>query len=194
MNKESTRDKILAEGARIVHAKGFNNTGIQEILEAVGVPKGSFYFYFRSKEEFGLAVCDHFAEFMANWMDRHLETVRATHIEALEGFFDEVKGYFAQRGCKSGCPVGNMAQEMADLNEAFRERIEACLTMMKSKIGKCLSAAQQNNEIDPDLNTDEVADFILNSWEGALIRMKSRQSVEPLALFHRVVFGRVLRS
>jgi TetR/AcrR family transcriptional regulator, transcriptional repressor for nem operon len=194
MTKESTREKILAEGARIVHAKGFNNTGIQEILEAVGVPKGSFYFYFKSKEEFGLAVCDHFAELMANWMDKHLAEARGTHIEALKGFFDDVREYFATQGCRAGCPVGNMAQEMADLNEAFRDKIEACLTMMKEKIGNCLSAAQKNNEIDPDLNVDEAADFILNSWEGALIRMKSRQSVEPLMLFHRMVFDRVLKS
>ncbi len=59
--KISTRDKILEHAALIIHKKGFNNTGIQEILESAGVPKGSFYFYFRSKEDLGLALIDHYA-------------------------------------------------------------------------------------------------------------------------------------
>ncbi len=193
MSKESTKAKLLAEGARIVHEKGFNNTGIQEILEAAGVPKGSFYFYFKNKEEFGLEVCDFYCGFMAQWMGRHLVAERGSYVEALKGFFDEVRNYFAQRGCKAGCPVGNIAQEMADLNDAFRDKVEGCLRMMTDGIERCLRAAQDNREIDPSLDAHKAAEFILSSWEGALIRMKTRQSVEPLELFADMIFGRLLK-
>ena len=62
MTKDSAKDRILTHAAQIIHKKGFNNTGIQEILESAGVPKGSFYFYFKSKEDLGLALIDHYAE------------------------------------------------------------------------------------------------------------------------------------
>lgn len=194
MSKEATKLKILVEGAKIVHEKGFNNTGIQEILNAAGVPKGSFYFYFKSKEEFGLAVIDYFMTFMGNWIDSHLNSTTTPPLKSLKNFFDAIQGYFQEKGCKSGCPIGNITQEMADLSNPFRAKLEQAFHEMKTKIGRCLETAQERNDLEPTIDPYEIADFILNSWEGALLRMKAKNSIEPLITFDKMVFGMLLRN
>lgn len=193
MTREDTKAKILEVGAQIVHEKGFNNTGIQEILSAAGVPKGSFYFYFKSKDEFGLELVDYFVSLMGGWMDRHLADPRPSPVKALKNFFDELMAYFLEKGCKAGCPVGNIAQEMADLNEAFRARAEQAFTQMKQRIKGCLEAARECGEIDSVMDPDETADFILNSWEGALLRMKAQGDIRPLKIFDKMIFGGLLK-
>lgn len=193
MTREETKAHLLATGARIVHEKGFNNTGIQEILLAAGVPKGSFYFYFKSKEDFGLALVDYYLEGMKQWMEKHLASPGDAPLDALKAFFGEFTALFLERGCKAGCPVGNICQEMADLNQAFRAKVEHCFSMMKENIAIPLRIARERGDIDQALDPDLTAQFMVNSWEGALLRMKAQNSIEPLVLFQAMVFERLLR-
>ena len=99
MAKKNKKTEILEKGAEIIYKKGFNNTGINEILEASGVPKGSFYFYFRNKEDFGLQLIDHFlVRFLVSAQD-HLLNTNKSYLESLRSFFDDfleffVKAYF----------------------------------------------------------------------------------------------------
>jgi len=192
MAKDDTRARLVAAGARLIHEKGFNHTGIQEILRASGVPKGSFYFYFETKEQFGLAVVDHFSQYMAARVDSHLSNAALPHVMRLKDFFDGMVEYFRNAGCSRGCPFGNLAQELADLNDAFRKKLNAVFDTMQAKIAECLQAAMDANEITCDLDPQEAAYFILNSWEGALMRMKTEKSPEPLIVFDKMVFGRLL--
>lgn len=192
MTKEDTRARLIAEGARLIHKKGYNHTGVLEILQASGVAKGSFYFYFQTKEEFGLAVVVYFSEFMVARMERHLSDASLTHIGRLKRFFDEMMNYFGHEGCSCGCPIGNLAQELADLNDTFRKTLKDVLDTMQGKIAGCLEAAQDAHEIASDLNPHEAASFILNSWEGALTRMKTEKNLEPLTVFDKMMFGRFL--
>lgn len=193
MARETTRTRIIAEGARIVREKGFNNAGIQEILHAANVPKGSFYFYFSSKEEFGLQLIDHHSSLTRKWMAKHLEAPSSTPLASMKAFFDDVMQYFEAQGCHVGCPVGNIAQEMADLNEAFRAKVKEAFIEMQNALARCLEAARLCGEIDPKTDPYETADFILNSWEGALLRMKVQKDTQPLVLFDRMIFGVLLR-
>jgi len=192
MAKDDTKARLIAEGARLIHEKGFNHTGIQEILRAAGVPKGSFYFYFETKEQFGLAVIDYFSQYMATKLDSHLSNSALPHLTRLKGFFDGLVEYFRNEGCSRGCPFGNLAQELSDLNDTFRKKLNAAFDMYQAKIAACLQAAIDANEISNDLDPHEAAYFILNSWEGALTRMKTEKSLEPLIVFDKIVFGRLL--
>jgi TetR/AcrR family transcriptional repressor of nem operon len=192
MAKEDTRARLVEEGAKLIHERGFNHTGIQEILQASGVPKGSFYFYFKTKEAFGLAVVDYFAQYIAATIEAYLHNSSQPHVKRLKNFFDAMMEYFRQEGCARGCPIGNMAQELADLSDIFRVKLKEVLAMMEVKMAACLQAALDENEVSPDLDPSEAACFILNSWEGALTRMKTERSVEPLAVFDKVIFGRLL--
>lgn len=193
MPKESTKIRILSEGARIVYEKGFNNTGLQEILEAADVPKGSFYFYFKSKDDFGLQLVDFYLEFMRSTAESLMGSAEVPPLDRLRGFFRYMKSLCEERGCKGGCPIGNLTQEMADQKEAFRVKLKQAFTGISTRIAKCLEEARDLNQIDPSLDPMETANFIFNSWEGALLRMKAENSVQPLVIFETMIFDGLLR-
>jgi TetR/AcrR family transcriptional repressor of nem operon len=192
--KISARDKILEHAALIIRKKGFNNTGIQEILESAGVPKGSFYFYFRSKDDLGLALIDYYAGgFGSRWRTIMMDS-ETRHLKRLERFFEESRIRLEQDEWKTGCPIGNLTQEMGILNEAFQAKLKKVFSGMKNVIKTCLVQAQLERDISSALDPDTTADFILNSWEGALLRMKAEGHTGPLVLFQKIVFDRVLKT
>ena len=194
MTKDSAKERILAHAAQIIHRKGFNNTGIQEILESARVPKGSFYFYFKSKEDLGLALIDYYAEGLGSRLQTTLGSSEMRHLKRLERFFEETRIRHEQDECKSGCPIGNLTQEMGVLNEAFQARLKKVFSGMKAAIRTCLAQAQVERDIALALDPDATADFILNSWEGALLRMKAEGHTGPLVLFQKMIFDHVLRA
>ena len=193
MTRENTKEKILAHAALIIRQKGFNNTGIQELLRAAGVPKGSFYFYFKSKDDLGLALIDYYGEFFAALSESSLRNQEIPPLQRLEKFFEARRLLFEQDSSMSGCPIGNLAQEMGSLNDAFQAKLQRVLNGMQSAIRECVEQALERGEIHANLDPEETAHFILNSWEGALLRMKADRSSEPLVLFEKMVFGRVLK-
>ncbi|MGB6068677.1 MAG: TetR family transcriptional regulator C-terminal domain-containing protein [Desulfomonilaceae bacterium] len=193
MTKETTKDRILAHAAQIIRKKGFNNTGIQEILQSAGVPKGSFYFYFKSKEDLGLALIDYHAEALAERNAPIFESMETPPLERLEKFFEGARLLCDQEEGRAGCPIGNLTQEMGILSDAFQGRLRRVFNGMKTAIRKCLEEAQTRNEIDPDLDADETADFVVNSWQGALLRMKAEGNLQPLVLFEKMLFGCILK-
>jgi TetR/AcrR family transcriptional regulator, transcriptional repressor for nem operon len=192
--KQTAKERLLETGARIIHQKGYNHTGINEILDASGVPKGSFYFYFKSKEDFGLQLIDFFLLHFLHTADKYLAQPGVSSLDKFRRFFDDFLNYFESRGFTGGCPIGNFSLEMGDLNEHFREKLDASFLKMKQKIGLFLQAALDNGELKPGLDLDEAADFILNSWEGALLRLKVTRTRTQMVLFYKVVFDCLLRK
>ncbi len=191
-SRQDTKTCILKVGAEIVHNKGFNNTGIQEILKGAGVPKGSFYFYFRNKEDFGLQLIDFYAQVLLDKLERFAARTELSPLGRLQGFFAEFVEIFERNQCRGGCPIGNMAQEMGDLNEAFRVRLQLVFIRVQSMMVELLDQAREAGEVDSGLQSSDVAGFILNSWQGAILQMKVTKSTEPLKIFERVVFGELL--
>jgi TetR/AcrR family transcriptional regulator, transcriptional repressor for nem operon len=192
MPKETTKFRILSEGARIIHQKGFNHTGIQEILDAAEVPKGSFYFYFKSKDDFGLQLIDFYTQFVDSMAESQLSSSENSPIERLKSFFRTMMSAAEEQGFRGGCPIGNLAQEMADQNEAFRTKVREAFRRMSDHIAQCLEEARELKQVRQSLDPRETADFILNSWEGALLRMKTENSLEPLLVFENMIFNGLL--
>lgn len=192
MAKQSTKNRILEHAGRLIRMNGFNNTGIQEILESAGVPKGSFYFYFRSKDDLGLALIDYYAEYLGSLCASSLGVAEGSPLERLRGFFEGMRMLFEQDEWKGGCPIGNLTQEMGSLSDAFRSRLQGVFTIMQTSIRDCLEEARSRGELNPALDVDEMAEFILNGWEGAVLRMKAEGGSGPLVLFEKIVFGGVL--
>lgn len=183
---------ILEAGADLVHRQGFHHTGLGEILRAAEVPKGSFYFYFRSKEEFGVALVDHHAQRIAAAAERLMAADGSSPLVRLRRFFAGMGEYFARHGYARGCPIGNLAQEMGDLSPPMRERVRGVLAGMAGRLAVLLAEAQRRGELRRELDPESTAGFVLDAWEGALLRMKVEKSPEPLARFERVVFERLL--
>jgi TetR/AcrR family transcriptional repressor of nem operon len=192
--KKDTKAHILDMGAQIVHQKGFNATGIQEVLNAAAVPKGSFYFYFKSKEEFGLHLIDHFSNFLLSKMDELLNAENVAPLNKLRNYFEWFLAYFEQNNFTGGCPIGNLAQEMGDLNDSFRGKLKSVFDKMKTNIAQCLEEAQQQGDLSPALNVINLSDFIVSSWQGALLQMKVMKNTAPVRNFERIIFDSLLKS
>jgi TetR/AcrR family transcriptional regulator, transcriptional repressor for nem operon len=193
MTREDTKQRILNNGAMLVHSKGFINTGIQEILDASSVPKGSFYFYFKSKEEFGQALVEHYSKFISALFEKYLDDTNRPPLERLQRFFDDSCKFYTSAKFSSGCPIGNLSQEMSDLSEPLREKLNEAYSKMKFAIHSCIAEAQNQGQIDRSLEAGNCATFILNGWEGALIDMKLSKSITPLVVFKDMLFNYFLK-
>ena len=192
--KKTTRDKIIDAGAQIIHHKGYNHTGIQEVLTAADVPKGSFYFYFKNKEDFGLQVIDYFIKFYSQQANLVFNDKSAPPLKRIKRFLEGFIKLFESMECTRGCPIGNLAQEMGDLSAAFRIKLKESVDIMVDFYACALKEAQQNGDLAPHLDVAAIADFILASWHGALVRMKIEQSARPLHNHINFIFETILRN
>ena len=193
MGKPCTKEAILLKGAQLIHEKGYNNSGLQEILAAAGVPKGSFYFYFKNKEDFGLQVMDTYAYFIRRMSEKFLCDAELPPLSRLERFFDFYLQHFENMNLRYGCPIGNLMQEMSDLSEPFREKICAIYDEICSLIQQCIALAQQAGDIPEDIDAGEAAQYIFDSWEGAVMHMKLAKSARPLINYKKMLFSTLLK-
>jgi TetR/AcrR family transcriptional repressor of nem operon len=187
MPKQDTRQIIIQNGAKIIHSKGFVNTGIKDILDASGVPKGSFYFYFKSKEDFGQALVDYYAETMTGMITGYLTDTGRTPMERLDRFFTESARFYEHNRFAGGCPIGNMSQEMSNISEPIRLKLQAAFSRIRSAMKQCIIEAQELGQVDEKLDPEVLAVFTLNGFEGALIDMKVSKSTRPLNIFKNML-------
>jgi TetR/AcrR family transcriptional repressor of nem operon len=193
MDKKDIRTLLIEKGADIIYLKGFNNTGINEVLEAVSVPKGSFYHYFKSKEDFGLKLIDHYLKRFLSGAERQLENTKSSYIESLKCFFNDFLKFLEGNDFKGGCPIANFSLEMSDLNENIRKRLREAFDQMNEKIALFLKFAKENGEIPDNVDIETTSNFILNSWEGALLRIKVTKDNSPMKLFDNFIFQHLIK-
>ena len=194
MDKNETRATIIRIGTDLIGRQGYNATGIDAVLKEAGVPKGSFYYYFKSKEEFGLAVIDHFAERYDQRLDTFLNDEEVTPLNRLRNLLEGGLVRLEQNQCAKGCLIGNLGQELADQNERFRARLDEIFRSWKERYAACLREVQGAGELSPELDPGVVAGFILSGLEGAILRAKVMKSPQPLRDFIETLFATVLRK
>ncbi len=190
-SRTDTRHVILEAGIKSVLRKGYHECGLAEILQEAGVPKGSFYYYFPSKEDFGLQLIEHWLENFAE-AEASLENESLSPLTRVRHFFEARCRLFKRMKREHGSVVGTLYLEMATHNETFRRRVEELLAAWQERLTDCLVQAQQAGEIAADRDPGSLAEFALISWEGAVQRARTVQSTAPLDLFFRVIFGTFL--
>lgn len=186
--KQDTRQALIEAGAAIIVEKGFNNTGIDEILKAVGVPKGSFYYYFSSKNDFGLNIINHRAELYQQKLDKHFNNTGLSPLTRLRQYFQSGRDDMMGNACRKGCLFGNLGQEMADQEETFRLRLAEIFMQWCQHIAHCLQEAQEGGELSSHFDPERLAEFCLCSWEGAVLRAKVTKSPQPMDTFISYLF------
>jgi TetR/AcrR family transcriptional regulator, transcriptional repressor for nem operon len=191
--RSNTREEIIRKGAELIHAQGYYATGIQQILQASGIPKGSFYFYFKSKEDFGREIIDHFTSVISNIFTRYLNDRKMPPMRRFEKLFEYYESAFQKTGCSLGCPIGNLSLELADGNDRLREHLKTVIETLISHIESCLEEAKRDRSVPAGLNTADAARYIFHGFEGAILHMKVVRSIEPFQIFRRT-FANILRS
>jgi TetR/AcrR family transcriptional repressor of nem operon len=188
-----TRTELVRCGVELCTEKGFQVSGINDLLQRVGAPKGSFYHYFASKHEFGEAVIDAYAEYFARKLSRHLDDNTRRPLARLADFVEEAQKGMARFAFKRGCLVGNLGQELSGLNEDFRIRLEAVLRSWERRTAECLREAVEAGDLSAECDPEMLAHFFWIGWEGAILRAKLTKSAAPMQLFADTFFGKVLR-
>lgn len=188
-----TRQHLIRTGLLVLTEKGYSYAGMDEILKKAGVPKGSFYHYFKSKEAFGEALITAYGDYFARKLSRWLEDKSLTPLQRLQAFIDDACQGMRRHEFKRGCLVGNLGQEMPALPAGFRQQLTDVLSSWQLKTSQCLQEAQAAGELASELDTDELAAFFWTGWEGAVLRAKLDLSTQPLERFAKGFF-RLLNS
>jgi TetR/AcrR family transcriptional repressor of nem operon len=187
MNKKDTRADIISVGTDMISRHGYGATGIDAVLKGAGVPKGSFYHYFSSKEDFGLAVIDRFADRFGRKLDSCLADEELPPLERIRSYLEKAAERFSRDGCEKGCLIGNLGQELADVNERFRSRIDSIMESWRAAFAACLRAAQETGEVSTRHDPELLAGFLLSGWEGAILRAKVTKSARPMEEFRETL-------
>jgi TetR/AcrR family transcriptional regulator, transcriptional repressor for nem operon len=177
------REKLLDQGVKMLMDQGYHGTGLKDILDSVGIPKGSFYNYFASKEVFAAEAISHYIEPFIIRLDGHLQNPELDGLTALKQYYAELIIEVEQAGYKGGCLLGNLIGELGDTSEVCRRALKETLERYKNLQLSALLRAQQEGTVRVDLNVEIMADLLVDNWQGALLRMKIDQSVKPLQQF-----------
>ncbi len=186
-----TRQRLLDQGVATLIRRGYHGTGIKEVLEEVDVPKGSFYNYFESKEQFGVEVVRRFAQRVEGRMDEWLENPNGDALSALQDFFeDEVRRHGEER---VGCLFGNLGAEVGDTSETIRRALSEGLRGMDVRFARIICLAQKQGTVRTDRSAEELAAFLLDHYEGTLLRMKIEGTLEPIRQVRTLILNDFFR-
>jgi TetR/AcrR family transcriptional repressor of nem operon len=193
MTKPSNREKILAEGLKVVHQRGFANASVRDIVQAAGVPQGSFTNHFVSKEAFGLEILD---IYFANGCEMIRETLlndALPPLQRLRGYIDANMNRLNQDGMRNGCLFGNFTAEASDHSEIIRNRLVEIFAEVQRAVAYCLRAAVAAGEVPQGIDCDEVAGFFVSSLQGANLLAKAVRDPAPVERFKHILFSMILR-
>lgn len=175
-----TKEQILEAAYRLVHRQGFNNTSLDDILRESGVGKGIFYHHFKSKNELGYAILDRLALSSSERLAREVFGRDADPLAQISHLFDIIISSQREAGCVGGCPVGNLALEMSDIDDGFRQRIAEILNNWRNQIAEAIQRAQESGQLARKMQGEKLADFIIAGIEGAILVTKVRKDLTVL--------------
>jgi TetR/AcrR family transcriptional repressor of nem operon len=188
MAQVSVREEIVEAAVDLFHARGFNGAGVKDITDAAGVPKGSFYNHFPSKEALAVEALRRYGA------ARRLEDLRDTTIEPLTRLrqhFEFLRDEDVERYFTRGCMIGNFGTEISDHSEAIRTAVRESLSVWAGLISVTLAEAQEAGSLR-SLDPDATSHFLLNAWEGTLIQARAEQSSTAFETWFALVFDTLL--
>jgi len=177
----ATRDQILDAAARLIHLRGYHGTSLDDVLRESGVGKGNFYYYFRSKEDLGFAIIDRVVE---RFLERTLEPAfvdpTADPLDQVRAFLDRLLEAQRQRNCVGGCPMGNLACELSDVHEGFRQRLADIFERWRVMLAATLERGRESGRLRADLDAASAAGFVVASLEGAILMAKVTKDISVM--------------
>jgi TetR/AcrR family transcriptional repressor of nem operon len=192
MSRISNRDRILSEGLRVVHEQGFGGASVRDIVNAAGVPQGSFTNHFASKEAFGLEILN---LYFANNKELLAKTVldeTQPPLRRLRKYIAAIKAVVEQNDMRTGCMLGNFSAEVTHCDGMIRTRLAEIFTELRVAVMVCLKAAVKAKELPAGFKVTETAGFIISALQGAILLSKAHRNVAPIEQFEQILFSKVL--
>ncbi|WP_284451938.1 TetR/AcrR family transcriptional regulator [Methylophaga thalassica] len=179
--KQIKKEQILNQGIELLMRNGYHGTGIKLILDTVQVPKGSFYSYFESKENFTAEAIRHYiAPFIAR-LQSFLNKTDLNGHEAIKAYFESLIEDLEQSDYRGGCLLGDMMGEISSASELCRQTLLAAVSDYCQLMEQGLYKAQQQGIVRQDITADVMAKLLFDQWQGALLHMKVEKSTAPLS-------------
>ena len=191
---QTTREHLIEIGLERIHKIGYAATGVKEILDLAGVPKGSFYHYFPSKEAFAQEVLQRYAARETQRWETILGDDKVSPLKRLRKYFNELIAVYGQKGPISGCLLGKMSAEVAGQSPAIQSLLATSFDRWQQAIAAVLRSAVERGDLPRSMKTDELASFLLNSYEGALVRSQAQKSNQSLDTFMDFAFKVLLKK
>jgi TetR/AcrR family transcriptional regulator, transcriptional repressor for nem operon len=192
MTAKTRREHLIDVGLGLMHKDGYNATGLSDILKAADVPKGSFYHHFGSKEDFAAAVLERYGMRAREHTTAILNDASTPPLTRLRRYFGDLMKVYGQKGAIPGCMIGRFSLEVAAEKAQLRKRISASFGHWQQTIATVIEQAVAQKELPADTDSESLAGFLLNSWEGALLRSQAEKSNAPLETFTRYIFEELL--
>jgi TetR/AcrR family transcriptional regulator, transcriptional repressor for nem operon len=187
-----TRDHLIEVGLELMRRHGYGATGLQEILHSAGVPKGSFYHHFGSKEEFTAAVIERYVTLEAEHCREVLGNTRQAPLRRLRRYFEDLIRTAGQSAPIQGCLIGSLSLEVAGASPLLQGCLSSSFTQWQAAVAAVLGEAVEKGDLPKSTKPDSLAGFVLNSWEGALLRSQAEKSDASLKDFLRYMFDELL--
>lgn len=184
---DKKRERIVRCAFELIYDGSYNGVGVNEIVSAANVPKGSFYYYFGSKENLCIEAIALFTQHLVQDANQLANDTSLRPLERLNRYFDNRASYFSEYNYSRGCFAGNLALEMGDVSEPIREAVESCFQEIIEVFVKILGDAQAEGVLDPDRDVQTLAESIYDFYEGAMLRMKTTGSSLPLERFQKML-------
>ncbi|OHV78605.1 TetR/AcrR family transcriptional regulator [Ensifer sp. LCM 4579] len=174
-----TKQRLLEQGMAMLLRHGYHDLGITALLDATGIPKGSFYHYFESKEDFCLQAIDLYMQAVHAGLDQCLGDESVRSLARVRRFFELSEQKYRGEGYL-GCLLGGLGQELSGVGEVFRRKVEWCFSEIAHRIAACLEEAVQQGDLPVGTDTQAMAELLVNCWEGAALRSRLRRDPAPL--------------
>lgn len=185
MARLNTRNAVLKAGMKLFTERGYSATGVQDITELAGVPKGSFYNHFKSKDALAAEIL---TEYGKGSTDRSILTNPAIPaLTRIKKHFAALNEHFSQ--CNDGCLVGKFMAEVSDNTPLVHETLLGVLNVWGQQLSSAIADGQKQGTIRKDLRADDLASFLIHSYEGAILRMRVEKNPRALKSFVKIVFS-----
>ncbi|WP_431972673.1 TetR/AcrR family transcriptional regulator [Nocardia sp. bgisy134] len=176
----SHKERLLRQGMQHFYAYGFHGTTVDAVLEASGVPKGSFYHHFGSKEAFGRAVLERYSRYQLDLLAKWAAKSELSTADKLCGYFSAMADHFVESGYQHACLFGKFSTEVAATSDTFREQLDTDVRAWQSHLRDAIAAGQSAGDVRSDRTADELADTVLALIQGAFVVALSTRDDESL--------------
>jgi AcrR family transcriptional regulator len=174
---QKTRERLIDNAANLFHSRGFSDTSVVEVLRGANANSGSLYYFFKNKEDLLLAVIERYQELLYPTIIEPAFSRETDPIERIFAILAEYRRFLTHTRCTRGCPIGNLAIEVADMIPAARDKIADTFTLWRKWVRECLDEAGER--LPPDIDRDQFAAFVLTVMEGGVMQARAYRSLEP---------------